>query len=462
MNTKSCFSTIWTFFLLIQIVVIQSGFGHRVEQNNKESIKIKVAAIAKELACNYSMVIAGGIHAGHASGQEAPLRTTAVVIEGGENKLCIITCDVTKVDREFTDEVAKEIESKCGIPFENILFSASHTHHAPATVGIHGYSRDEDFINTLKKEMFAAASEANNKLKTVPESSMYFWLGQESTVGQNSRLLLSDSTVHWSGRRDDAIRPTGTFDPELPVIAFKSEDDNLQALLFNHSTHNIGSRKGGVRSPAFYGLVAQELEKELGGNCLFLLGAAGSVHALTLSTDEKVFRIKEAIKDAYLKTQKKEISKLVSIKKEFKYKVREFNEEKEDNAVSSYCLKRLGGNPESVVEVFRKRRKELAPYQGEIRKTWLQVIQIGDVAIVGVSGELFNDLGIEIKRLSPFRYTYIVGLANDYIGYIPVEKGFDLGGYQVWTGAHSLVSRGTGEAIVDRAVEILNELYEKQ
>jgi hypothetical protein len=192
------------------------------------------------------------------------------------------------------------------------------------------------------------------------------------------------------------------------------------------------------------------------------LGAAGSVHALTLSTDERVFRIKEAVKDAYSKTQKKEISKLVSIKEEFKYKIREFNEEKEDNAVSFYCRKRLGGNPESDIEVFRNRRKELAPHQGEIRKTWLQVMQIGDVALVGVSGELFNDLGIEIKRLSPFRYTYIVGLANDYIGYIPDEKGFDLGGYQVWTGAHSIVSRGTGEAIVDRAVEILTELYQKQ
>ncbi|OFY11580.1 MAG: hypothetical protein A2X05_02160 [Bacteroidetes bacterium GWE2_41_25] len=447
------------FLFLVQIVIVLSGCVNREEQN-KDSIKIKVATAAKHLVGHDSMVIAGSIQAGYAHGEEAPIRTTALVIDDGETKLCIITCDVTKVDREFTDDVAKKIEAECGIPFENILFSASHTHHAPATVGIHGYSRDENFVSSMKGAMFTVASEANEKLRKAPESSMYFWLGQEATVGQNSRLLLSDSTVNWAGPRDDAIRPTGTFDPELPVIAFKSADEELQALLFNHSTHNIGSRKGRVRSPGFYGLAAQELEQELGGNCLFLLGAAGSVHALALTVDEKVFRIKEAVKDAYNKAEKKEISKLVSVKEEFKYKVRKFNEEEEDKAVSHYCHKR--GHPESTIETFRTRRKELAQHQGEVRKTWLQVMQIGEVAIVGVSGELFNDLGIEIKRLSPFRYTYIVGLANDYIGYIPDEKGFDLGGYQVWTGAHSLVSKGTGEAIVDRAVEILNELYKEQ
>ena len=48
--------------------------------------------------------------------------------------------------------------------------------------------------------------------------------------------------------------------------------------------------------------------------------------------------------------------------------------------------------------------------------------------------EFFTALGQEIKRRSPFRYTYVFELANDYIGYIPDRRGFDHGGYQVWTG----------------------------
>ena len=67
-----------------------------------------------------------------------------------------------------------------------------------------------------------------------------------------------------------------------------------------------------------------------------------------------------------------------------------------------------------------RHRKELAPHQGQLRKTWLQAILIGDIAIVGVPGEFFTVLGQEIKRRSPFRYTYVFELANDYIGYIPI------------------------------------------
>ncbi len=73
-------------------------------------------------------------------------------------------------------------------------------------------------------------------------------------------------------------------------------------------------------------------------------------------------------------------------------------------------------------------------------------------------GELFTELGVQIKRRSPFRYIYIVELANDYIGYIPDEEAFNLGGYQVWTGFHIFVAQGTGEAIVEEAVQLLSDL----
>ena len=428
----------------------------------KENIDVKVATAAEEIACDDSMDIGGSIFPWRATGQEGKLRATAVVIEGGETRLCIVSCDVLILSRDIIDEVGTKIEAECGIPFENILIAATHTHSAPSTATVHGYSRDEIFLQRLKDAIFKAVSTAANKLGTVQESRMYFWLGQESTVGQNSRLLLSDSTIFWTGKSDDAIRPTGTYDPDLPVIAFKSKkDEKLEALIFNHSTHNMGARKGGVRSPAYNGLAAQELEGELGGICLYLLGAAGSVHPVPIPSDEKVFRIKEAVKDALKKAQERDITRLISVKDEFKYRVREFNEKEEEKAVSTYCRKRLTGkrSPDSVIEVFRDMRKELAPYQGEVRKTWLQVMVIGDVAIVGVSGELFNELGIEIKPCSPFRYTYIVELANDYKGYIPDKKGFELGGYQVWTGFHSLVAKGTGEAIVDEAAQILTKIY---
>lgn len=87
-------------------------------------------------------------------------------------------------------------------------------------------------------------------------------------------------------------------------------------------------------------------------------------------------------------------------------------------------------------------------------------MRVGDVAFVGISGELFASLGMEIKRRSPFRYTYVVGIANDYIGYLPDKEAYRFGGYQTWAGPNYSMP-GTGEMLVDQAVYELNELYQK-
>ncbi|MHC4110871.1 MAG: hypothetical protein ACYSUY_07335 [Planctomycetota bacterium] len=426
----------------------------------KGTKSLRVAAAAAEIVGDDSMEIAGGISPGHVVGQEGKLRASAIVIESN-TKVCIVSCDVLALQRDILDDVCRKVEAEENIPFENILITSTHTHHAPTTVTVHGYKRDELFSRRVKDAIVSAVHKANRKLKDNPSTSMYFWLGQESTVGQNSRQLLKDGTIYWVGSRADALRPTGPFDPELPVLAFKQADGTLEAILFNHSSHNIGVRSSG-RSPAFYGLAAQELEQELGGTTIFTPGAFGSTHVLTISMDERILRIKNAVKLAYSKARKRKTSTVTSVKKQFKYRVRNFDEDVEEKAVSYYCNKRLGGNPEDIIQVFRKMRQELAKHQGEFRNTWLHVILIGDIAFVGVPGEFFGQLGIEIKRRSPFRYTYVIGLANDYIGYIPDKQAYDLGGYQLWTGFHSFLPRGTGEAIVKESVRLLEELKAKK
>lgn len=428
---------------------------------------MRIGTGAAEILADDSMVIAGGILPVFASGQEGRLRASAVAIEGSEQaingKICIISSDVLMVKRDILDEVSQNIEKDFDIPLKNILICSTHTHHAPSTCTIHGYERDKTFCENLKDSILLAVHKAVDKLKSAEESKMYFWLGQESTVGENSRLLLGDNTIYWCGPKEDVLRPTCPFDSDLPVITFKKPDGNLEALLFNHSTHNIGALQPGKRSPGFYGLTAQQLEEELGGTAIFLPGAFGSTHDISSSgyspdsTEEKIYRIKNAVKEALCFSKERNISSIVSIKREIEYRVREFDEKKEDEAVSYYCNKRID-NPGPIIEIFRKMRKELSLYQGEKRKTWLQVIVLGDIVIVGVPGELFTKLGILIKRYSPFRYTYVVNLANDWIGYIPDEEAYSLGGYQVWTGYHSFAAKGTGEAIVNEAVKLLVEI----
>ena len=418
--------------------------------------ELRIGAAAVDLEADDSMPIAGGIHPGRVQGQEGKLRAAAFVLDKpGSAPLAIVSCDVLMLTRAQLDPVVAQIEKTCGIPASSVLIHATHTHHAPSTIRVHGYAGDERFCREVTKGIAQAVAEAKARLA---ESVFHFRMGEEKTVGMNSRLLLKDGTIYWVGPRDDVVGPTAPFDPALPVLAFRSPAGKLQALLFGHSTHTIGALKPGVRSPGFYGLVAQQLEAEQGGVAGFLEGASGSTHQLNLSAAEAFRRIHKAVLDTLAAAAPQPVDRLPAVKRPFHFKVRTFDEAAEEKAVMGYCTKRIGPAAEPVAAVFRQMRKELAPQQGQERTTWLQAIRIGPVAIVGVPAELFTKLGLDIKRRSPFPQTVVVELANDWIGYVPDREAFKLGGYQVWTGLHSYVEPGTGERIVDELGKMLDEL----
>jgi len=336
--------------------------------------------------------------------------------------------------------------------------NATHTHHAPTTATVHGYKREEVFCQRVRDGIVNAVVKANAGLSD-ELCSLKFCLGEESSYGQNSRILLNDGMIHWGGSDKAFLRPTGPFDPELPVMAFLTPQEKLRAVIFNHSTHTIGTRKLNVKSASAYGLTTQEMEQELGGTFLFLEGASGSTHNLTVKTDEAIIRLKAAIKFALERLDLHPVDRIVSLKRDFKFKVRQFDEAVEDRKCTEYVRKYQGGHADVTIGVFRKQREVLRPQQGQERSTILQVQLIGDIAIVGVPAEFFTVLGQEIKRRSPFRYTYVAELANDWIGYLPDRRGHALGGYQTWMGLHSYAEIGTGERVVDEAVQMLKEVH---
>jgi len=408
------------------------------------------------------MVIGGSIFGGRVSGQEGELRATAVVLDKvPEGRFALVACDVLMMRRDLIDPVLMEIEIKLGIPSSRVLINCTHTHHAPSTARVHAYDRDPVFCKEVQRGIYKAVENAIQRLSE-RDCEFRFHLGREATVGENSRLMMPDGQIRWGGSWLDAVRPTGPFDPELPTLAFYEREGGLLAALFNHSTHTIGFRRSRVRSPAFYGLAAQELEKERGGVFCFLQGASGSTHRLSVSAELATQRIKASVAESLDAGQPRPVDRVASIKRLFTFRVRVFDEAAEESAVAAYCKSVKGAAADAVIKVFRDQRKELSSKQGEPRQTWLQAMVIGDVAIVGVPGELFTKLGLDIKNRSPFRYTYIAELANDWIGYLPDLDAHKLGGYQCWTGLHSYAEPGTGERIVDETVDMLVELADSQ
>lgn len=86
----------------------------------------------------------------------------------------------------------------------------------------------------------------------------------------------------------------------------------------------------------------------------------------------------------------------------------------------------------------------------------VQVFRIGeDAAIVGLPGELFVELGMAIKKASPFKTTLVIELTNSHIAYVPTEKAFLQGSYET---INSRLAPGGGEMMVEATVRLLNEL----
>ena len=65
-----------------------------------------------------------------------------------------------------------------------------------------------------------------------------------------------------------------------------------------------------------------------------------------------------------------------------------------------------------------------------------------ELAIVTLPGEVFVELGLAIKKASPFETTLVIELANDGPGYVPTSKAFAEGSYET---VNSRVASGGGE-----------------
>ena len=86
----------------------------------------------------------------------------------------------------------------------------------------------------------------------------------------------------------------------------------------------------------------------------------------------------------------------------------------------------------------------------------VQLFQLNrDTAIVTLPGEVFVELGLAIKEMSPYKTTLVIELANDYLAYIPTKRAFAEGSYEI---INSRVESGSGEKMVEAAIELMEGL----
>ena len=109
-------------------------------------------------------------------------------------------------------------------------------------------------------------------------------------------------------------------------------------------------------------------------------------------------------------------------------------------------------DPEASRRSLQRLRDEHdAPVECEV-----QAIRVGPVTLLAWPGEVFCDIGMEVKQRSPFRPTHAIGCANGWIGYVPTPQAFQEGGYEADSAAH--LADDSGVVLVEQSLAVLSDL----
>lgn len=457
-------------------------------KESSEGSALQVGVAEADITPPVGYPIAGYFHERLATGTLDPLKAKAVVFHMGEEKAALVVCDFCSVSVDLASAIRSRAEKETGIPAKNIVVSATHSHTAPS------YSKDlfqylsgelkdgdrADYITKLIDGPVAAIVEADKSTQRVTlEAGTAI---QEEAIAFNRRSVLRDGSARtWISQSDPkVVRDAGPIDPEVGLVMIRDQEKKPLGVLSNFALHTdtVGGTKWSGDFPYY---VERAIRKKHGEDVvsIFCQGACGDINHVSRSTKErnKTDFIGESLGATILKKlgslEPVEQSSLQVRSRIVKLPVREVTPQDLAEAKKVYdTLERK--EKVDFYDTVRARQSDLRQYlrngtsinDGVGSRTWEKVgdalpvevhtISIGrDLAIVCLPGEVFVDLGLAIKRGSPFRTTLIVELSNcSETCYIPTRAAYAQGSYEV---TNSAVKPGSGEMLVEAALELLRE-----
>jgi len=378
-----------------------------------------------------------------------------------------VSVEVCGLSGGFTTRVRERASRITGIPPENMIIAATHTHSGPATIGFFNPAEPGYTDRLADGIVQSVESAAAGRRKVL----VGYGAGREDTISHYRRLLADDGRVvmNWEPFPPERIvGPLGETDPEVGVLRVVEERDPEKnvCILFNHAGHpNIMSGENLLVSGDYPGLAMKILEEEYGCTAVFLNGAQGTMDI-------------DGLKDRDWEGVERAGSALASAVSEAAGNVRLFRELPLRTGHTEYRLKRRTVTESELAraeEVLARTGGEVKPAADGVGEDYMALllkrlyglrdeemaveqtcIAVGDCAFVGFPGELFTEIGMEIKRRSPFGHTYVVGLANGEIGYVPTDRAVREGGYAVETRE---VGDGAGAVVLAGSLKLLEKVY---
>jgi neutral ceramidase len=438
---------------------------------------VAVADITPPL--NYRMC--GYFHERLSTAAHDPLMARAIVLREGRRQAAIVLCDLIGFPRELTVHVRRVAQEKTGIPADNILLAATHTHTGPLYAGamrkhLHDLAvasggsdpaEKVDYPALLIEKLVRVIVDAQAAVEPVMLSA---GVGCEKKLSFNRRFhMKGGGPVRFNpGKMNpNILRPAGPIDPDVGVLLFlRAADGQPVALLTVFALHldTVGGLEYSADYPYY---LEQSLRGELGDRfvSLFGNGTCGDINHFDVSHPRPQHGHEEAERigrrlAATVKSTLEDSDAIQETSLDVRMEVvdvplKRFGEE--EVAWAKEAMKKVH-TPE-LPFLDRVKAYNIAAVQllgGDTLPMAVQVFRLADdVAVVALPGEVFVDLGLSIKRKSPFATTMVIELAHDAPGYVPTRKAFAEGSYET---VNSRIQPGGGEMLVDAALRLLDDL----
>src|SRR5436190_11378918 len=111
--------------------------------------QFRAGAATADISPWMGLPINGNMHQHWGTNLHDKLHARALVLDDGTNRIAFCVADNCLIYREVFDAAKNIVHDKSGMPIQNILMSATHTHTAPAAVNIFQTDADKEYQKFL-------------------------------------------------------------------------------------------------------------------------------------------------------------------------------------------------------------------------------------------------------------------------------------------------------------------------
>lgn len=412
------------------------------------------------------------------------LHARCLVLDNGQHKLAIVVCDSCMIPRAILDKAKHLAHGFTGIPLDQILISATHSHSTPAVAGVFQSDPEPQYAEFLAVRISDGIRRADTNLAP---AKVGWGTGSEPNQVFNRRWKLKQGVklvdpfgrpdqvqMNPSPGSDQLLEPAGPTDPEIGVLSLRAADDRPLALLANYSLHYVGGVPGGEISADYFGAFADRVQRLLSADRfdppfvgIMSNGTSGNINNVNFrevgesqGPFEQIRVVAElAAAEAARVAGSIEYHDWVPLEmREARLRLGRRPTPKDEVERAKFILSKVEGpNLPGTTEIYARETVLLNEYPPYV-ETIVQAIRIGELGIAASPCETFVETGLSIKAESPLKPTFTIELANDYGGYLPTAEHHQLGGYETWRARSSFLEVEAEAKIRGKILELLGEV----